>query len=183
MTCETRDITIENAAFSLTIHFNPSVIGTQVGIVVACVLAINFVDNDALTRLAWIALFADAISVFIGLFIIKDKKDEERAAKRKERRNASKDKDVPREDKASTGKPAEVASQKKEHTSVSEQKGEIRNKLQIATSQYRTNTTTPREATTIAEEISEPAPAPVELSEELQSAFADFFDLDFDEER
>lgn len=180
MNNEPRDITIENAAFSLVIHWNPNAVLMQVGILVACILCIKFVDNAALKTLAKVLLAIDVVSLFIGIFVLGKKgKDDE---------NGSKKTGVSESKKEVTDqRPVEVTSSQTGHSSVTTTDGTIKNKLNIATPQlHPKQVEVPLEVDSapVIEPVKEPTaePQPMVIPDDIRNAFSDFFDMDLDDE-
>lgn len=149
------------------------ILATQGVILVLCVLGMICIkDNDALVKLCNEVLIIDIVSFFIGLFL------------KLTMSGKSESKEAPKTEKPKKPDSSEVAEiiepKKKEHKSEKESKGEITKKLSIATPQAHTPVT-PAKA---PEPESEPEPTPVvpQFSQETLDAFADFFDMDDEEE-
>lgn len=180
MNKEPHDITIENAAFSLTIHWNPEIVLTQACIFGACVLAILFVPNAALVRLAKWAIFIDLASLVFSLFYKREKKPKEEKKEKKKKEEVKED------------KPASVEQKPSSHTSSHNESGNmVRNKLEIATpkvSAPKVEKPVPvaepvAETATAEPTIEEPADQPMtSVPDDVRAAFEDFFSFDFDDE-
>lgn len=174
-----KDITIENSAFSLTIHWNPEVVLTQLCVFAACLLAIYLVPVPELKTLAKVLLIVDVASVLIGTFSTK-KKDGESSAEKNSAEPEEKKESTPPSNKDVV----EVKSNKSSsHSSVKiEPDKEIKNKLSIAAPK-------PKPATPSAppQQQVEQAPEPqeqerTELPDEVKEAFSNFFNFDMDDD-
>ena len=66
---EKKDITINTSAFSLTIHWNPQVVGTQFSILFGVVLLKWITKSPNVNTLCTVVIVLDILSILISLFM------------------------------------------------------------------------------------------------------------------
>lgn len=65
---ETRDITITNSAFSITIHWNGQIVATQLCILAGLILLKLFANNHDVKVLCNVVMLIDVISMVVAMF-------------------------------------------------------------------------------------------------------------------
>lgn len=181
MNKEPRDITIENSAFSLTIHFNPDLVLTQLCVVGLCVVAMFIFPEGGIHTLAVLFLIIDIGSLLFGL-LCKNTSSNNKDTKEKSTHSDKKE----MKEKSSAEKPVETVKSNNTHTSLRIEKDvPIKNKLEVATPKPGAKVTpvplTSENANTepeIADTVSPVSAVPQEVTDALASFFSDGFDDD-----
>ena len=141
---ESKDINVKTSAFDLTIHWNPTVVGSQACIFIG-LLAIAFFAGKGSVRGACIVLMlVDVLTLFIGLLgksVSFDDNESEDSLKQ-EVNSESKGEDVD----------VEVSHEKNKKSSVKTSKKTIKNKLAMPTG------VTPRQNTQSVEPVKQSIP-------------------------
>ena len=147
---EKKDITISNSAFSLTIHWNGALFGTQMSILGMCLLMYFIANNEAVKQLCIGVLVIDILFLIVSLFFGKEKEE-------------MKSKDTVVATPAETPPAKETAKTASKKTSTKTQDKVIKNKLQAAT---------PKQPAVTASTPTAPTPAPVPTPASVQETLA-----------
>lgn len=132
---EKKDITINNSAFSLTIHWNGTLFGTQASIFGMCALVYFFASNSAVKNLCIGIAIIDAIALFLSLFF-------KGATSEKTNTEAKKVESTANSTPTETP-PAKVTTKPtSKKSSTKTQNKQITNKLQVATPKQQPVTAT-----------------------------------------
>ena len=122
---EKKDITISNSAFTLTIHWNGKLFGTQMSIIGMCALVYIFASNAAVKRLCIGIIIIDILAIVLSMFFKGAVTDTSKETKKEESAVNSTPTETP---------PAKVTTKTPSNkSSTKTQNKQITNKLQVAT--------------------------------------------------